>query len=181
MNQTTCSMDNCQGLRHAFGYCMKHYARLRKHGDPSVNFKPRHSWPEDSVKSGECLLWPYSLDTHGYGTLTVNKKKKNAHRHAWEQANGAIPQGMLIDHICHTPTCVKIEHLRLATRSQNNANRKGATVKSATGIRNVYVNDRGFYVIVQKKYFGTYSTTEEAAAVAKARREDIFGKFAGGA
>ena len=181
MGNTTCLMDGCHEKKHALNFCMMHYARFRKHGDASITLRPRKSWPEDAIEEVDCLVWPYNLDTHGYGTVTVNRKKKLAHRHAWECANGTIQSGMLVDHMCHNPSCIKIEHLRLATRSQNNANRKGATVESKTGIRNVYENSRGFYVVVQKKYFGTYSSLEEAELIAKTRRDELFGRFAGGA
>ena len=58
-----------------------------------------------------------------------------AHKLVWIQANGPIPKGMVVDHICHTEavakgeckggwscehrSCVNLEHLRLITQREN--------------------------------------------------------------
>lgn len=36
-----CSIDGCNGKHKGYGYCDKHYQRLKKHGDVSVYFKPK--------------------------------------------------------------------------------------------------------------------------------------------
>lgn len=185
MEERTCSMSECKNAHKARGLCKTHYYRLRAYGSPSTKVRAKRVWPTDAVRAGECLVWPYNIDSSGYGTVYVDGKKKLAHRHAWEQACGAIPHGMLVDHKCHNRRCIEISHLRLATRSQNNANRRGATVESQTGARNVYINDRGFYVAIRNdkvlKYYGTYPTLAEASEVAESMRKKLFGQFAGGA
>lgn len=87
---------------------------------------------------GECVIWTGSLYPNGYGTIYVNRRSVRAHRYAWERANGEIPDGMTIDHMCHNRACVNVEHLRVVTNAQNQQNRKGANSLSKTGIRGVY-------------------------------------------
>jgi hypothetical protein len=47
-----------------------------------------------------------------------------AHRAAWVHRFGQIPDGMVVDHTCHTRRCVNPDHLRLLTRGEN-ARRQG--------------------------------------------------------
>ena len=42
-----------------------------------------------------------------------------AHRLVWEKANGEIPEGSEIDHICGTRGCVNLEHLRVLPRTEH--------------------------------------------------------------
>jgi hypothetical protein len=62
-------------------------------------------------------------------------KSIKAHRAVWLLANGAIPENMIVDHICHNEAvakgkceggwnckhraCVNIKHLRLITQQEN--------------------------------------------------------------
>jgi len=39
------------------------------------------------------------------------------HRHKWEEANGTIPEGYEIDHMCKNRACCNLDHLRLLTSS----------------------------------------------------------------
>ena len=106
------------------------------------------------------------------------------HRYAWEEAYGPIPDGMMIDHICHNRTCVDVDHLRLATVAQNSANRAGAhRFRKHNLPRGVYPHGPNYMARVEHlgvtHYFGTYATPEEASAVAVRARHDLFGEFAG--
>jgi hypothetical protein len=60
----------------------------------------------------EGTLWPAP---HNYGRVG----DKKAHRLAWEQANGPIPDGMCVCHRCNHKPCVNPDHLYLATSRQN--------------------------------------------------------------
>ncbi len=42
-----------------------------------------------------------------------------AHRVAWMLANGPIPEGLVIDHLCRVRECVNVKHMRLLTRGEN--------------------------------------------------------------
>ena len=114
----------------------------------------------------------------------MERKIIPAHRYAWEREHGPIPDGMFIDHACHAPACVLVEHLRLATPQQNSQNRRGAT-KGRDLPRGVYRHGRRYQASVREggvlHHLGTFGTVEEASAAAQAKRAILFGAFAGGA
>lgn len=68
-------------------------------------------------KTRSCWLWMGFRLPRGYGQFTAyvgkrGKKKLLAHRYAYEQLVGAIPQGKVLDHIkCDNPPCVRPSHL----------------------------------------------------------------------
>lgn len=39
----------------------------------------------------------------------------HAHKLFWEQENGPVPEGMVIHHLCHQPSCVNVSHMQLKT------------------------------------------------------------------
>ena len=145
--------------------------------DPEKNFlsRVRHE--------GDCIVWTGSRIGNGYSQFRVHGKQVLVHRYAWERVNGPIPDGMFIDHICHNRTCVKIDHLRLASSSENLSNRKGPHPTSKSGARNVSFHQGRWAVRVTKNrkphYFGSYDTLDEAKEVAQRAREEMFGEFAG--
>ncbi len=135
------------------------------------------------ARDGQCLIWIGAKDrAGGYGMLNVRGRHTKAHRFAWERVNGPIPDGMVIDHICHNRGCVEVSHLRLATASQNGAYRCGAQKNSALGVRNVRRDGTKFRVQVRKagvSYGGAHDTLDAAIAEASSLREALFGNFAG--
>jgi hypothetical protein len=83
----------------------------------------------------KCILVKSYASTNGYGNLIVDGKNYRAHRGAWIRAYGAIPKGMVVDHMCHNEAvqrdeceggitcvhraCINPEHLRLVTQREN--------------------------------------------------------------
>lgn len=71
----------------------------------------------------DCISHKGSINRAGYGQICrrINGKTKvyGAHRYAWEQANGPIPDGLFVLHSCDNRRCVNVEHLRLGTHTDN--------------------------------------------------------------
>ena len=82
-----------------------------------------------------CEQWTKSINERGYGQAWIHGKKYKAHRAIWIDANGEIPEGMVVDHKCHNEAakagecaggatcthraCVNLEHLQLVSQSEN--------------------------------------------------------------
>ena len=188
MSQRTkkqCSVDGCEKPVHARGWCRKHYLRWHKYGDPLKRTQfdnPEESFAARTEWQGDCLIWIAGKNNMGYGKISIGGgATMYAHRYAWERANGPIPEGTEIDHICHTPLCCNPDHLRLADRSENTSYLKGATARSQSGYRNVYPQAGKWQVQIRHKgvvhHFGTFDTPEEASSVANKERKKLHGKF----
>jgi hypothetical protein len=145
---------------------------------------------ERCVLANGCLLW--TGPTYGvkekYGRINVIGKAFYTHRIAYEAAHGPIPKGMTVDHRCQVKMCCNVDHLRLATKSQNQMYRRGASSHSKTGIRGVYPAPKGYRlpwiykVVVEGKFHRGYAATLEEASetVAKLREEVAPAGFVGG-
>jgi len=48
---------------------------------------------------------------------------KRAHRWALESMGIAIPAGMVVMHLCDNPSCVNVDHLKIGTIQENNADK----------------------------------------------------------
>jgi hypothetical protein len=84
---------------------------------------PINDWAIMPEPMSGCWLWLATVGENGYGQITcirdgryINKK---AHRIVYESNRGAIPDGMDLDHLCRTRSCVNPDHLEPVTRSQN--------------------------------------------------------------
>lgn len=117
----TCTVDDCDRNVEAMRYCMTHYHRWRRHGDPlyvpPVLTDEERFWAK-VVPTGFCWNWVGGLDV-GYGFFTVPGRKFAAHRWAYENLVGPIPDGLHLDHLCLNTRCVNPDHLEPVTRAEN--------------------------------------------------------------
>ena len=65
--------------------------------------------------------------------MTFKGKKDYAHRWAYVERHGSIPDGLSILHTCHNPKCVRPAHLYAGTPADNAADK----VKAKRGRRNL--------------------------------------------
>lgn len=69
--------------------------------------------------SGDCWLWLGSITANGYGQTSVGGRRQAAHRYAYEQTVGPIPNGLQLDHLCRVHACVNPDHLEPVTNREN--------------------------------------------------------------
>lgn len=67
-----------------------------------------------------CIPWTKSLNKPGgYGTRSVKGQRWQAHRYAYFQKHGPIPEGLEVCHSCNVKLCVNVDHLYLASHQKN--------------------------------------------------------------
>jgi hypothetical protein len=140
MAKRTCKFPGCEDPHKGHGWCNKHLKRYRIHGDPTmvgvggnkpgVHLRPLEErfWakvnkngpiPEFRPDLGPCWLWTGWCDAKGYGRFTVDHRGRLAPRIAYELTNGPIPAGLVPDHLCRVPPCVRPSHLEPVTKAEN--------------------------------------------------------------
>ena len=67
----------------------------------------------------DCIEWTNYKNKLGYGVMFRSGRTLLAHRHAWSQANGPVPDGMYVLHRCDNPGCINTAHLFLGTHADN--------------------------------------------------------------
>ena len=179
MDYRTCTIDGCAKKLLSRGMCSMHYSRLRKFGSTD---KPKRNIGIDrfdstyTVTESGCWEWTGSTTHNGYGQFYDGTGMVRAHRYSWERTNGPIPDGMVVDHLCHVRKCINPEHMRLLTTSENQQNRAGAQARNISGYRGVHWDkSRGKWSVsigINGKYVygGRYSDKDEAGRVAAALR-----------
>lgn len=70
---------------------------------------------------GECWIWTGAKDPEGYGRVNFNGHANSelAHRVAYREFVGPIPEGLELDHLCRNPSCINPKHLEPVTKSIN--------------------------------------------------------------
>lgn len=119
-----CRSPGCQNTneksRLRTGLCTRHYMRELRGYQPEP--------PDDSVrfwskvnKTENCWLWLGGQNGLRYGQVWLTKKKGHcvAHRFAYEEIVGKVPEGLVLDHICRVRHCVNPDHLEPVTFAEN--------------------------------------------------------------
>lgn len=85
-------------------------------------------------KTDGCWLWTASLNHYGYGQFRDGSTVSRAHRLAYVEANGSIPDGLQLDqldHLCRNRACVNPDHLEPVTQRTNNRRGMGFSGRNA--------------------------------------------------
>lgn len=74
---------------------------------------------EKVKKYNKCWEWIGYKDYNGYGKIHVNGKALLAHRVSFSINVEPVEQSIVIMHICDNPSCVRPDHLRKGTQTDN--------------------------------------------------------------
>lgn len=132
-------------------------------------------------KSGECWIWTAGHFKAGYGSFSQGRSIPGlAHRASYEMAFGDIPEGMMVDHICHNRGCVRPEHLRLATNKQNMENPSGLRSDNTSGVHGVFWDKasnkwRGLVHHNGRSHnVGRFASKDDAAEAVRLKRLELY-------
>lgn len=119
--------------------------------------------------------WNWHADRDGYVRRSTKISHRTVHYYLHREILGLVAfDGRMADHVDHDTLNNTRANLRVCTNSQNQQNRRGAASHSSTGVRGVCKGKRGrFRAFVQGSYLGSFTTVDQAAAVAEAARRSL--------
>lgn len=89
-------------------------------------------WARVERQDGGCWLWLGTRTPQGYGMFSVSHKvSASAHRFAYYQFRGVIPDGLTLDHLCRVRHCVNPDHLEAVRGAENTARGTGPSAINA--------------------------------------------------
>lgn len=138
MTQKTCTVEGCDKPLSCNGYCRNHNYKWKTYGDPLGGVRKSGSNEERFWsyvdKTSDCWLWTGAL-SYGYGIFMKNKAEgggsARAHRFSYETLVGAIPEGLVLDHLCRNRACVNPAHLEPVTNKENILRGTGFSAQNA--------------------------------------------------
>lgn len=148
--------------------------------------RPRSHFKSDSAWRGWNLSFPGrhagTKETRGYIQISLNNKRYMAHRLAWLHVHGENPERE-VDHKNGVKCDNRIQNLRQATRSQNQANMP-ANTRNKLGVKGVHWNATisKYQATIQKQgqkiHLGVFDSLSEASEAYKRAAHQNYGEFA---
>ncbi|RWO34773.1 MAG: hypothetical protein EOS10_00270 [Mesorhizobium sp.] len=133
MEGNICSISDCGKSHAARGWCIVHYQRWSRHGDPlagrkTMNGEPQRYYREVvlTYEGDECIPWPYVVSFGGYGRMKKDGTMQFVHRLVCAEVNGPPPTpDHEAAHSCGKGhlACVTKRHLSWKTPKENCAER----------------------------------------------------------
>lgn len=156
----SCAHNGCGQAVYRLGFCRSHRRQLKLYGETWDNTPEGRFWRKVD-KTDTCWIWTGALDGEGYGSRRPDKAHRSApgaHRYAYELLVGPIPDGLELDHTCHSrdllcpggPTClhrrcVRPAHLEPVTGLEN-SRRSGNARKTVCPQGHGYTPENTYYV-----------------------------------
>lgn len=77
--------------------------------------------PDYRPDLGPCWIWTGSRDQNDYGRFFIERAvgTRRAHTVAYQLVVGAVPEGLVLDHLCRVPPCCNPSHLEPVTMREN--------------------------------------------------------------
>lgn len=125
-------------------------------------------WAKVRRTESSCWVWTGAVSSEGYGRITwtmPNGKEKtmSTHRFALHLAYGKpLPPGLVGDHGCNTPLCVRVhpDHVRLRSQSDNLA--WAVDAKRAAGRQRTVDSTRRRHTSLTQRALLLGDTTEDS-------------------
>lgn len=156
-----CSIGGCENKYRSLGFCEAHYMRARRNGgDPGrvavqtrligASLRERFEAKLDPLRlRTPDACWPFrgTISRYGYGQIQRahgSPQFVRAHRAAYELYVGPIPEGLSLDHVCHSEDqeclggnscphrrCCNPSHLEPVTFAENTMRGRGPMAENA--------------------------------------------------
>jgi len=92
----------------------------------------RRFWAKVQLPDGQgCMMWAAAKLNTGYGLFGLGRAMYYAHRVSYTLANGEIPPGKVIDHLCRNRSCVAPGHLEAVDQRANVLRGESFSAKNA--------------------------------------------------
>lgn len=127
---TRIAPHNIRRLGHVKGQPVRYIRGHNARGKADAS--PERFWKSvDRRGAEECWPWLGSKDTSGYGTIMWGGRRVGTHVLAYELVVGAVPEGLVIDHLCRNRACCNPAHLEPVTHRENVLRGRGPTAINA--------------------------------------------------
>lgn len=131
MTKTICDVEDCDNPVSKRNFCCSHYKRWVRHGTPhggGINRGDARKYITKLLLSDteECIIWPFSRCSFGYGRININGKKEIVHRIICKSVHGEPPTpDHHAAHSCGAGClgCVNPKHLFWKTALENAADK----------------------------------------------------------